>query len=214
MKRILITMVVLALLVAGCGGNTRQKPNAQDAAQAASNALQSQVFQAKHNVEFRNYNWRQRIADDPATILWCTFFPPGIAGVSDGTTPGQAFTVPIAGKLTSSNKRPYDSTRYTDRGNYAFTPREVPGPDHMFGSSAEYRYGFGPTGIADYSDFTGFASVCTTQPKVWQANTPILTNTSVTLTSVTRAAEAALRAGDGAKAQQILSKAGNVKVTK
>jgi len=81
----------------------------------------------------------------------------------------------------------------------------------MYGSSSEYRYGFGPTGKADYIDFTNLASVCTTQPKVWQANTPILTATSTTLTSITNAAEAALRAGNGKKAQEILNKADNVR---
>lgn len=202
-----VFMVTSASSCDGGGGNQ----SAADKARAASNALQSQVYQSKHNVEFRNYNWRQEIADDPATILWCTFFPPGLAGVSDGTTPGQAFTIPIAGKLTSSNKRPYDVTRYVDAGSSSWYPREVPGPDHMFGSSAEFRYGFGTAGKADYNDFTNFASHCTTQPKVWQANTPILTATSATLVSLTNAAEAALRAGDAKKAQEILSRASNVK---
>lgn len=99
--------LVLAALTAGCGGSSSHPASAVQQAQQASQSLQSQVHQSKSNIEFRNYNWRQEISDDPSTILWCTFFPPGLTGVSDGTTPGQAFTVPIAGKLTSSNKRPY-----------------------------------------------------------------------------------------------------------
>lgn len=208
-------LVLVACFAAGCGGGGKPSPkSAQQKAQAASNALQGSVYQSKNNVEFRNYNWRQEIADDPATILWCTFFPPGLSGVTDGTTPGQPFTVPIAGKLTSSNKRPYDATAYSDRGNYTFTEHEVPGPDHMYGSSSEYRYGFGPNGKSDYQDFTLFASYCTTQPKVWQANTPIITATSVTLNSISKAATAALKSGDAAKATEILSQAGNVKKSK
>lgn len=216
MKRVIVCVLSLltVLALAACGGQSSSGPTAAEIAQAASNQLQKLVYQSKHNVEFRNYNWRQEISDDPATILWCTFFPPGISGVSNGTTPGQAFTVPIAGKLTSSNKRPYRDTSYVDAGNYSWYPQERPGPDHMFGGSAEYRYGFGPAGKADYHDFTGFASTCNSVPEVWQANTPILTGTSTTLQSLSNAAEAALRAGNVAKAETILNKAGNVKAGK
>lgn len=206
-KKSLVAIPVAALAIAGCGGSSNSQPSAQDLARKGSDALQAQVHQSQHNVEFRNYNWRQQVADDPATIVWCTFFPPGLQGVSNSSTPGQAFTVPIAGKLTSSNKRPYDSTSYTDAGNYSWYPTEVPGPDHMFGTSAEYRYGFGPTGKADYQDFTGLASYCTTEPKIWQAKTPIVASTSTTLQSIGAAASDAIRAGDAGKAQRLLATA-------
>lgn len=213
MKKLFL-IIAVAALVAGCGGSGHSKGNAADRSTKASNALQNQIYQSKNNIDFRNYNWRLQLSDDPATILWCTFFPPGLAGVSDGSTPGQAFTVPIAGKLTSSNKRPYSDVRYLDAGNYAWYPQQVPDPQHMYGSSSEYRYGFGPSGKADYTEFTNFASVCTTQPKVWQANTPILTGTSISLQSVSNAAEAALRKGDAKQANAILAQAGNVKKSK
>src|SRR6201987_5986521 len=152
MKKYLALLVlgVFGLAFAGCGPTGT---SAADQAQKASDNLQSQIYQSKNNIEFRNYNDRQKLADNPATILWCTFFPPGVQGTSNGTTPGQAFTVPIAGKLTSSNKRPYDSTGWSG-DVYGIN---LPGPDHMFGSSSEYRYGFDPT-RAIYYDFTDLAS--------------------------------------------------------
>lgn len=200
MKVKLAAAIIAAGAVAtlsACGGTT----SAQDASAKASDALQSQIYLSKHNVEFRNYNLRQKLADDPSTILWCTFFPPGVQGTSNGSTPGQAFTVPIAGKLTSSNKRPYSGTYSADNGGPG---TEVPGPDHMFGSSAEYRYGFDPT-LAVYYEFTTLASFCTTEPTVWQAkSTQIVVNTDPTLASLTKAAEAAMKANDPKKAYSLL----------
>lgn len=207
---LLVVVVALVMTTAACGGSSKKPQSAQKQAQKGNADLQSQTYVTKNNTEFVHYNWRQELSDDPATILWCTFFPPGISGVTDGSTPGQAITVPIAGKLTSSNKRPYSDIKYWDAGNYSWYPLEVPGPDKMFGGSSEYRYGFGPAGKADYQDFTGLSSYCTTQPKVWQSNTIIVTSTDATLQSITLAAEAALKAGDAVKAKQILDQAGNV----
>lgn len=211
-KSLLLAPLTLAFVLAGCGTGSHQTPNAQQQAQAASNALQSQVYQAKHNVEFKHYNLRQKIADDPSTILWCTFFPPGVQGVTNGSTPGQAFTVPIAGKLTSSNKRPYNNVRYWDAGNSSWYPNEVPGPDHMFGASSEYRYGFDPT-LSVYYDFTDLASFCTTSPTIWQSHTQIVADTSSTLSNLTRAASAAIRAGHPEKAAKLLQQADNTGAT-
>jgi hypothetical protein len=192
-RSILVTACLLAvgLTLAGCGGSSAQK-----AAQDASNHLQGQVYQAKHHVEFRNYNLRQKVADDPSTILWCTFFPP--------TTGQEPFTVPIAGKLTSSNKRPYRATTEADNGAPG---TEVPGPDAMYGSSSEYRYGFDPT-LSTYYDFTDLASFCTTSPTVWQANqTKIVVQTQSTLDNLSRAASAAIQRGDPKKALALLKQA-------
>lgn len=198
---------VLVLTLSACGGSHTNSLTAADKAQRASNQLQGQVYQSKHNVEFDNYNLRQKVADDPSTILWCTFFPPGVQGVGNGSTAGQAFTVPVAGKLTSSNKRSYSDVRYVDAGNYAWYQQQVPGPDHMFGASSEYRYGFDPT-LTTYYDFTGLASFCTTEPTVWQAKkTQIVVNTDKTLTALTHAAEAAIKAGQPEKALGLLKTA-------
>lgn len=210
MKRIIVIITILIglLALAGCGaGGASQEPSAQDKAQQKNNALQRDIYQPQHDIEFRNYNLRLKVADDPSTILWCTFFPPGIQGVGNGSTAGQAFTVPVAGKLTSSSKRPYADTRWTDRGSYTFTEAPVAGPDHMFGASSEYRYGFDPT-LTTYYDFTGLASFCTTEPTVWQAKqTQIVVDTDRTLTAVTRAAEAAIKANDPQKALELLKTA-------
>lgn len=184
---------VMVGTASSCGGGT----SASDASQKASDQLQSQVYQSKHNVEFRNYNLRQKMADDPSTILWCTFAWPGQIGQ-------QLVTVPIAGKLTSSNKRPYAATYTADNGAPG---TEVPGPDHMFGSSAEYRYGFDPT-LTQYSDFTDLPSYCTNVPTVWQQNqTTIISQTSTTLNSISKAAQQAIKDGDPTKAAAILKTA-------
>lgn len=198
-KAALVSFAALAVVAAGCGGG--KKSSAVSASQKASAALQSQIYQDKNNVEFKNYNDRQKLADDPSTILWCTFYPP--------TVGQQPFTYPIAGKLTSSNKRPYSTTAYIDAGNYAWYPKDVPGPDHMFGSSSEYRYGFDPT-RTQYVDFTALPSFCTNKPTTYQANkTNIVVTTDATLNGIDKAAQAALKAGDAKKAMAILSQAGS-----
>lgn len=122
-------------------------------------------YSPTHDVEGHNYNARQELADNPATLLWCTVFPP---------TPGShAFTVPIVGKLTSGNKRPYpveqafagavDAQKYNP---------EVAAPDGMYGTSGEYRYGFDPAG--NYNDIYNLATFCTTVPNVYQREETVL----------------------------------------
>lgn len=206
MKKIAIglTVLLLALLAAGC--NTHGSTSASSTARQKSKQLQGQIYQSKNDIEFKNYNERQKIADSAATILWCTFFPPGVQGVGNGSTQGQAFTVPIAGKLTSSNKRPYQSNYYGSDSDGVY-PYENPGPDHMYGSSSEYRYGFDPTrGI--YYDFTDLSSFCTTEPTVWQSTkTRIVVQTDRTLSNLTNQAEAAIKAGDPKRALGLLKKA-------
>lgn len=202
---LMLLLALCAVAITGCGGDTTS--SAQDQAVKESNALQSQVYQTKHNIDFRNYNLRQKVSDDPATILWCTFFPSGIQNVTDGSTPGQAITVPIAGKLTSSNKRPYDNVDYWDAGSNSWYPRELPGPDKMYGASAEYRYGFDPT-LTDYQDVTALPSYCTTNPKVWQTQkTQLVVETDKTINGLTKAAEASIRAGNPERALALLKQA-------
>lgn len=148
-----------AMLAAGCGGSSTKPaaaPNGQTAQDvAAQNAGALHVTTT--NVEFNNYNKKQALFDDPSTILWCTYFPP---------TPGaKPFTVPVSGKLTSSTKRATPPTKVliagygTGGGSSTYTP-DQPGPDGMFGSSDQYRFGFTPLGM--YEDFENLASFCTT----------------------------------------------------
>lgn len=131
--------------------------SAQDAAIAKANA--NVVYQPKNNTELNNYNARQKIADDPSTILWCTSAFP--------IPSSPLFTVPILGKLTSGSKRPF-STSIVNKGSSdgSYSP-EIPGPDGMYGASDAYRYGFTPGGV--YAEFSGaMETYCTTQPTVWQ----------------------------------------------
>jgi hypothetical protein len=191
-----IHVAVLApcFLLVAC---TSQGPAATQA-QENSEKLQSQVYVQHNNVEFQNYNERQKVSDDPATILWCTAYPTN--------TNAKPLTFPIRGKLTSSDKRPYPTTiTETGTGDSTYSP-EVPGPDSMYGSSSEYRYGFTPAGV--YVDFTGLETVCTTQPTVYQKQkTDIVFQADQGLTDASAKAKAALQAGDPAKATQILQQA-------
>lgn len=114
----------------------------------------------KNDVEGKNYNRRLQLADDPASLIWCTGYPPAANQ--------KAFTVPIVGKLTSGNKRPTPTEKVridTDTLGSEYNP-ELPGPDGMFGSSGEYRYGFDPAG--NYHEFYGMAVRCTSVPTIIQ----------------------------------------------
>ena len=111
--------------------------------EARQRALNRSSYVPVNSLDYLNYDRRQRISDAPSTIVWCTMFPP---------TPGvRPITMPIVGKLTSGGKRPF---------------MEDPGPDGMYGSSGEYRYGFTPDG--NMADIYNMASLCTTEPTVWQ----------------------------------------------
>lgn len=113
--------------------------------EAQERAQNRAAYVPRNSLDFDNYDRRQRISDNPTTIVWCTMFPP---------TPGvRPITVPIVGKLTSGGKRPFASD---------------PGPDGMYGSSGEYRYGFTPDG--NMADIFNMATLCTTEPTVWQRN--------------------------------------------
>ena len=122
----LVSIVVgFVLLFTAC------TPQQQAQQQAIEDAANRDYYVPHNGVEARNYNWRQEISDDPSLIVWCTFFP---------TNPNSPMiTVPIMGKLTSGGKRPFSG----DGDLY-------PAADGMYGSSGEYRYGFGPSGKFEY----------------------------------------------------------------
>jgi hypothetical protein len=183
-----------------------QPPSVADKVQQQMNT-RGETYVPTNNVEFNNYNERQKISDDATTILWCTYFPP--------TVGQEPFTVAYVGKLTSGTKRPYATTQAKLMGGYSgssssfgnswdvtYNP-ELPGPDGMYGASAEYKYGFTPAGI--YAESESMSTFCTTELTVWQKNT-----TSVVVKSdgdtgkIQQDAKAALKAGDKAKALQIL----------
>ncbi len=140
-------------------------------------------FIPKNDLDFHNYNRRQKIADDPTVILWCTSAFP--------IPSSPLFTVPIVGKLTSGGKRPFPND---------------PGPDGMYGSSGEYRYGFTPSGM--YGDWYGMPTFCTTEPMVWQREqTVIVMQEDPLLMSAQEKAREFLKAGQADKANDVLEEA-------
>ena len=183
MKRI-FAVGVLAVAALGLAACTDDAPASKAGDQIANTRAN---YAPKNDVEGRNYNARQAIADNPSTLIWCTAFP---------TSPnGKAFTVPIVGKLTSGNKRPYSTERVivdSDTTGREYSP-EIAGPDGMFGSSGEYRYGFDPAG--NYHDFYNLETYCTTVPNIVQKEqTTIVVNVAGDLDAADKKAEAALKA--------------------
>lgn len=177
-----IGTITLVFLVTACTSD--QRTGQQAAVDAAKNR---QNYVPQNDVEGHNYNARQSIADNPATLIWCTAFP---------TSPNaKAFTVPIVGKLTSGNKRPYPSTQTLNgipgSDNATYYNPELPGPDGMYGTSGEYRYGFDPAG--NYHDFYNLETYCTTVPNVLQKETTIVLSAAGDLNLIDQRVEAALK---------------------
>lgn len=179
------------LLFTACDHDGLASPT--DKEKARDIVREREVYTPSNDIEGRNYNERQRIADDPTTILWCTFFPQNPSA--------QIFTVPISGKLTSSSKRPWDNVRWSSASGAFFNE---PSPDGFYGSSSPYRYGLGPGG--EYSDFTDLPSYCSTQPMVFQRQeTTIVLEVDEDLLAGHEAAREALAKGDGAEAERLLA---------
>lgn len=183
----LVFFLGATLVVSGCSATTPSKPNAQQ--EAVKRAEERENYVPKNDVEGENYNARQRLSDNPSTLVWCSAYP-----ANPNVKP---FTVPIVGKLTSGNKRPYPTSQGfhggsdgVASGNDYFTP-ELPGPDGFFGSSGEYRYGFDPAG--NYHDFYNMETYCTSVPTVIQKNTTeIAISVSGDLNKLDEAAQIAL----------------------
>jgi hypothetical protein len=163
------------------------------------------------DTEYNNYIKAQEdVYDDPSNILWCT------AAFPSATSP--IFTVPIAGKLTSSTVSYYPSQGYqrylmpsdkedADDGapTYDVAMGENQSVDGMYhGTAVPYRYGFTPGG--QYVDFTGLAVFCTTALTEFQRQS--LEISTSTGDDVTKKAEAELKAGDKQAAQDTVDGAG------
>lgn len=177
-------ILVFSVLISAC---TAQSQALNEAETIAANR---QYYVPKNDVEGRNYNWRLEISDDPSLILWCTYFPP-----TPGTKP---ITVPIIGKLTSGSKRPFP--QFTGSG-------ENTDAQSMYGSSGEFRYGFGPTGKQEYYDFYS-DTFCTTMPLTYQAElTVIIQEKDPILMAASAQAKEAIQRGDYDAANQILKDA-------
>jgi hypothetical protein len=149
------------------------------------------------DAEYQNYmKAQEQVYDDPANILWCT------ASFNNDASP--IFTVPIAGKLTSSSVSFYPNNSPHAWGNsdggYLSENQSVDGMYH--GSPIGYRYGFTPAG--QYVDFTGMDVFCTTALTKFQRQTLSLAQTDDTVTSK---AEKQLHDGDKAGAQKTVDSA-------
>lgn len=195
--------IFLAIWIVSCGAAvpTTRQDSIDQAQQRAANTT---VYQQQNNVELDNYNFRQEVSDDPTTILWCTFFPP-----MQNVKP---ITVAIVGKLTSSGKRPFPAsvskTATTDA--YSYYP-ELAGPDAMYGSSSEYR--FGKTTAGTYIDFTSMPSVCSTTPSVYATqNTTIVAAVDPALQAASAQAKLLLQQASDEEAKSS-SKDANGRVT-
>jgi len=147
--------ILLTVSCACTSDNTVKNPTAKDVADNRKNYI------PKNDVEGHNYNARLIQSDDPSALIWCTAYP--------SNPNAAAFTVPIAGKLTSSNKRPKPTTEVDNGDNntylYKYNP-ELPDDQGMYGTSSEYRYGYDPAG--NYHDFTNLEMYCTNVPDVIQ----------------------------------------------
>lgn len=154
-----LALVAVAAL-AGCTSHkdSTKSPTGQ---QIAANRAPVQLH---NDVEGKNYNRRLSLADNPASLIWCTVYP---------TSPNaKAFTIPIVGKLTSSSKRPTPTEQTvidTDTLGKTYNP-EIPGPDGMYGASVPYQYGFDPAG--NEHDFSAALEMhCTSVPDIIQQET-------------------------------------------
>lgn len=193
---LLIALVMLGLV--GCGERSAAVTN-ESQRDAIHKAAQRSVYQPKNDLEFKNYNKRQQLADDPTTILWCTAFP------NNPSAP--MLTYPVAGKLSSGNKRPYATTQAIAgaQSTRQYNP-ELPGADGMYGTSGDYRYGFTPAGV--YVDFYEVPTVCSTEPSVVQRqSTKLVLQSDPELLEAQNRAKAALAENKPDQAQKILEEA-------
>lgn len=176
MKRISL-LLLAAVALASCTNQDQAELQAQE------NAEDRNYYVMKNDVEYANYDKRLRLADDPTTILWCT------SAFANPSSP--MFTVAIVGKLTSGGKRPFTTE---------------PGPDGMYGTSGEYRYGFTPAGV--YNDFYNLSTFCTTEPMVWQReSTTVVLATDPELLAAQDEAKKLIAAGKPEEAQAVLEEA-------
>ena len=181
--------------------------SACDPAETENRDTQLQASQAKFDnrtppdvtgdAEYHNYvKAQEEVYDNPATIIWCTASFPSDAS--------PIFTVPIAGKLTSSSVSYYPghTQRWSDGGSWMWT-EETQSVDGMYhGSPPAYRYGFTPGG--QYVDFSNLSVFCTTALTSFQRESLTLAVMDKPAASVTDQAEAKLKAGDAAGAQALL----------
>jgi hypothetical protein len=200
MKKIVAPVLILAAVItlSGCGA---QQNNKTELDQVKEKANQSKAYIPKNTVELDNYNKAQEIYDNPASIQWCTAFP------SSNSAP--IITMPIAGKLTTSNTSYFSPTEVYDNANgmVNIPSRSV---DALYHGESFYRYGFTPAG--QYVDFSNSLELlCTTALTDFQRQNTYVEGvgndgdaSKMDLTKRQKEAEEALKNGDSAKATEIL----------
>lgn len=194
-KATAVTGALLLALTACGGGAASAKSEKQE---IADKAATFSAYKPKNNVELENYNRSQELYDDPAAIQWCSAFP------SSASAP--IITLPIAGKLTTSSTSYFSPTEIRDRydSQMNIPARSV---DGLFHGDSFYRYGFTPAGqYVDYSN--SLELLCTTSLTEFQRQNTFVegvnTDKGVDVAANQKAAEAALKDGDGDKAAAIL----------
>lgn len=190
-------IVCFALMSVGADSDGCRSQNPAQV-EAAKKALNRPVYRPINDLEFKNYERRLKVADDPTAILWCTSAFP--------IPNSPLFTVPVVGKLSSGSKRPFPSHYW--RGD-SYGMQESPDAFGMFGSSSDYRFGFSPTGV--YADWTNMSLFCTTEPSVWQkeSTTIVMESDPALLDAHNRAREILKQNGPNAahEASKILEEA-------
>lgn len=195
LKTIAATVAVAcaAVLLVGCTPTTQNRDAQLEKSQVSFDSRTPPSVTG--DAEYHNYMKAQEdVYDNPSTIIWCTASFPSDAS--------PIFTVPIAGKLTSSSVSYYpgQSLKWDNGDSYMAENQSVDGMYH--GSPPAYRYGFTPGG--QYVDFSNLSVFCTTALTSFQRETLTLAVTDKPAANVTDQAEAKLKAGDAAGAQALL----------
>jgi hypothetical protein len=188
--------LVLGLAACSEGTTTTPPTRAEQLSESQSSFEGRTPPDVTGDAEYQNYiKAQEEVYDDPAGIIWCTVYP------ENPSAP--IFTVPIAGKLTSSSVSYYPNysiQRQTYGDSMGLAQVENQSVDGMYhGSPPPYRYGFTPGG--QYADFFNLPTFCSTALTEFQRQT--LSVAAVVDDGVTEAAEDALRNGDPQKAQEI-----------
>lgn len=195
MAAILAVACTAALLLTSCDLDSTTETRTTQLEKSQTNFDKRVPPKVTGEAEYKNYiKAQETVYDDPSTILWCT------ASFPNDASP--IFTVPIAGKLTSSSVSYYPGMSvhgYSD-APYMSENQSVDGMYH--GSPPAYRYGFTPAG--QYVDFSNLSVFCTTALTSFQRESLKLSIADPTANSVTDQAEAKLKAGDTAGAQALL----------
>jgi hypothetical protein len=199
-KRIIFVLVIVAIGVVfiSCSNEDRA-PTAQERTTELNQQNLATLPEPVTFLDFNNYRRWFELSEDAATIQWCTVFPP---------TPGQEpFTIAVVGKLTSSELTPFPTSFAWDPSDSSSGLRvaEKADPFGMYGVRASFLYGFTPT--EQFYAIAGMGTLCTTEPLIIQRNN-LAVSVADDLVEVAAAARAALEAGDGERAMEILRGAG------